>query len=77
MNKYVDQLLTMAQIAEYLNVSKRTVQRLRHDGELPQPISVRGSLRWDRETIEAWAMLLRSDNHSIEASNSMDKGDQS
>lgn len=49
-----EQLLTMEQIAKRLNISKRSVQRLRHDHKLPPPISLGSLLRWNVEVIETW-----------------------
>lgn len=47
-------LLKMDDVARLLKVSIRSVCRLRSAGDLPQPIEVRGSIRWQRKDIEAW-----------------------
>ncbi len=51
------QLLTIQQVAKRLNVSIRTVQRLRRKEALPQPMQLGGSVRWNPETIETWIKL--------------------
>lgn len=47
-------LLTVDQVAELLQVSARTVWRMRSGGELPAPIRVLGSVRWRRAELESW-----------------------
>lgn len=47
-------LWTTAETAEYLGISKRTVQRLRCDGEL-KPVRIGKAVRFDRGTIQAYA----------------------
>lgn len=44
-------LLTLAQVAEKLGVSKRTVVRLRDENQLPC-VRIRGSLRFDASDVE-------------------------
>jgi excisionase family DNA binding protein len=48
------QLLTPEQFAELLQVAPRTLQRLRHLGEVPKPIEVGGSLRWRKRDVDRW-----------------------
>lgn len=47
-------LLTVDQVAESLQVSARTVWRMRSAGELPAPIRILGSVRWRRTELESW-----------------------
>jgi excisionase family DNA binding protein len=47
-------LLTVDQVAQLLQVSARTVWRMRSGGELPAPIRVLGSVRWRRTEVESW-----------------------
>jgi excisionase family DNA binding protein len=47
-------LLTMKELAAYLNVSVSTIKDWRGRGEGPPALRVGGSLRWRREDIEAW-----------------------
>jgi len=50
-----DQLLLSAEtLAEQLELSVRTVWRLRSSGKLPKPIKVGGSVRWRSEEIDNW-----------------------
>ena len=49
-------LLSIDGIAEYLGVSRRTIERDRSAGRLPEPDKIAGRKmpRWRRSTIEAW-----------------------
>jgi|LSQX01.1.fsa_nt_gb predicted DNA-binding transcriptional regulator AlpA len=47
-------LLSVPDLAQTLNVSRRTIWRMRDSGELPKPISIRGCLRWRQEVISEW-----------------------
>ena len=47
-------LLTAPQIAELLQLSTRTVWRLRSAGKLPNPVEIGGSVRWNRDEIQRW-----------------------
>jgi excisionase family DNA binding protein len=52
----VDRLWSIDDVATYLNVSRRGVERLKSAGRLPQPIVVIGRLpRWQSEDIRRWA----------------------
>lgn len=48
------QLLSAEQLAGLLQVSKRTVWRLRSAGKLPRPVQLGGSLRWRSAEIHRW-----------------------
>lgn len=50
-----EQLLTLEQVAEYLNVDKFTVYRLLNDKELPA-FKVGNQWRFKRKMIENWLM---------------------
>ena len=47
-------LLRVADLARLMQVSVRTVWRLRSLGILPTPVRVGGSVRWERQTVETW-----------------------
>lgn len=47
-------LLTIDQVAELLNVSRRTVQRLAATGKLPNAIRIGSSVRWRCDVVQAW-----------------------
>jgi len=49
-----ERLLTVRDVAERLNLSDKTVRRLRRRGELPPGIEVAGVIRWRPEEIEQW-----------------------
>lgn len=48
------QLLRVSDLAQLMQVSVRTIWRLRSAAQLPEPIRVGGSVRWNREEIERW-----------------------
>lgn len=50
-----EQLLTLEQVAEYLNVDKFTVYRLLNDKDLPA-FKVGNQWRFKRKLIENWLM---------------------
>ena len=50
-----EQLLTLEQVAEYLNVDKFTVYRLLNDKELPA-FKVGNQWRFKRKMLENWLM---------------------
>ena len=54
-----EQLLTLEQVAEYLNIDKFTVYRLLSDKELPA-FKVGNQWRFKRKMIENW--LLKNSN---------------
>lgn len=47
-------LLSAEKVAELLNISIRTLWRLRAAGKLPAPVRLGGSVRWRPEEIAAW-----------------------
>ena len=46
-------LLTVQQVAKLLQVSPRSVWRLRSAGEIPEPVKIGGMSRWPRSEISA------------------------
>lgn len=48
------QLLSAERFAGLLDVSVRTLWRLRSAGKLPEPIRIGGSVRWRVTDIQAW-----------------------
>lgn len=49
-----DRLLTTAETAEMLGVSKSSLYGLRYVGDAPPAIKVGSRLRWRRADVEAW-----------------------
>jgi len=47
-------LLSVGQVASLMQVSTRTVWRLRSSGELIAPVRIRGNTRWRRAELEQW-----------------------
>lgn len=47
-------LITVDQVATMLQVSTRTVWRMRSSGELPAPVRVAGGVRWRHTDVELW-----------------------
>ena len=47
-------LITAAELAGLLNLSKRTLWRLRSAGALPKPVKLGNSVRWVRDEIKIW-----------------------
>jgi predicted DNA-binding transcriptional regulator AlpA len=47
-------LLTADDVAAMLQVSKRTVWRMRQTLQLPRPVKVGGAVRWRAADIESW-----------------------
>lgn len=51
----IEPLMGVADLARVLNVSRRSVERLRSSGKLPRPDLHAGKLpRWRPETIRRW-----------------------
>jgi excisionase family DNA binding protein len=48
------ELITATQFAELLNVSERTLYRLKSTNSLPEPIHLGGSVRWRLAEIRRW-----------------------
>ena len=47
-------LVDVSQVAKILDVSERTVWRLRSGRQIPAPIRIGGLVRWRRSDIIAW-----------------------
>jgi len=47
-------LLSASTLAKRLDISVRTLWRLRSSGKLPPPVHLGGSLRWRAREIDAW-----------------------
>lgn len=47
-------LITPEQLAKLLQISKRSLWRLRASGQLPAPVQLRKSVRWRATDIEQW-----------------------
>ncbi len=47
-------LLSADQLARILDVSVRTIWRLRDTGRLPPPLRIGGGVRWRRADIQNW-----------------------
>lgn len=47
-------LVTAAELAALLNVSTRTLWRLRSAGQLPQPVRFGGTVRWRLDEVRNW-----------------------
>lgn len=47
-------LLTAERMAKLLDISKRTLWRLRSAGKLPRPVALGGSVRWKAEEVRRW-----------------------
>lgn len=51
----IEPLLSLADIAAVLGVTRRSVERLRSAGTLPQPdLKIGRSLRWRPDTVREW-----------------------
>ena len=47
-------LLSAESVARMLQVSVRTLWRLRSSGKLPKPVKVGGSIRWRADDVHQW-----------------------
>jgi prophage regulatory protein len=47
-------LLSAESVARMLQVSVRTLWRLRSSGKLPKPVKVGGSVRWRADDVHQW-----------------------
>jgi predicted DNA-binding transcriptional regulator AlpA len=50
-------LLKVDELAQILNLSKRTVHRLNCMGKIPCPVKINGSIRWRQSDIDLWIEL--------------------
>lgn len=50
----ISPLVTAEQLAEILQVSTRTVWRMRSAGQLPKPVRIGGNVRWRAQDLEVW-----------------------
>lgn len=50
----LSRLIDVATVAQWLDVSIRTVRRRITENKLPKPIRVGGCLRWLRKEVEEW-----------------------
>jgi excisionase family DNA binding protein len=63
MNDEPRQLLwTVKQVAQALGIGERTVWKFSATGEIPAPIRIGRSKRWDRTAIEDWLARKRADS---------------
>jgi prophage regulatory protein len=61
-------LLSVEDLAKLLNVSKRTVWRMRDDGRLPPPLQLgKQILRWEPDKIKEWIITGRIGLPRVEA----------
>ncbi|MBU1239942.1 PTS sugar transporter subunit IIA [Myxococcota bacterium] len=67
-NPNIDELLTISEIAQYLKVSERTIQRMIRSGEVPSA-KVSGQWRFVRAIIDDWIL---SKMQSVQKSNLVD-----
>ena len=47
-------LITARKLAQLLEVSTRTLWRLRSAGQLPEPMRLGGAVRWRLDEVRAW-----------------------
>lgn len=47
-------VLMLADLAELLRCSRRTVERLHRAGRLPEPLAIPGRPRWSRADVLLW-----------------------
>jgi len=53
----MDNLLTQAEVAKMLGVSRQWIYRHRKIGDFPEPISIGGKRMWAENTINNWVKL--------------------
>ena len=61
-------LVTVKEVAEMLSVSQRQVWRLNSLSEMPSPIRIGRSVRWDSEVLRNWVSLGCPDRATFEQS---------
>jgi predicted DNA-binding transcriptional regulator AlpA len=47
-------LINATQLAKLLGISERSLYRLKSTGQLPEPISLGGSVRWNLAQVRIW-----------------------
>ncbi len=47
-------LITAEEFAELMQISVRTLWRLRSAGQVPEPVRIGGTVRWNRERVLDW-----------------------
>jgi excisionase family DNA binding protein len=47
-------LITAAEFASLLQVSTRTLWRLRSEGRVPEPVRLGGAVRWRLDEVKKW-----------------------
>lgn len=47
-------LITAEEFAELMQISVRTLWRLRSAGQIPEPVRIGGTVRWNRERVLDW-----------------------
>lgn len=47
-------LITAEEFAELMQISTRTLWRLRSAGQVPVPVRIGGVVRWNRERVLSW-----------------------
>ena len=57
-------LVSAGNLAEMLQVSKRTLWRLLSAGQLPPPVRVGGSVRWRFQEVQNWINRGCPENHA-------------
>jgi len=50
----IDPLLGVSELAKVLNVSPKTIRGWRAGKQIPEAITIGGSLRWRRSAVESW-----------------------
>lgn len=50
----ISPLVTAEQLAKILQVSVRSIWRMRSSGQLPRPVRIGGNIRWRPKDVELW-----------------------
>lgn len=53
-SEFTPRMIAAAELAKLLNISTRTLWRLRSAGKLPPPVRLGGAIRWLLTDIEGW-----------------------
>lgn len=54
-----ENLWRIGDVAEYLAISPKTVERKRHNGEMPAALVFGRNVRWEPGLVRAWARAQR------------------